>query len=74
MRQAHDFGRGVFHLCDRHTTLDAVGSICVTGTRLVKHGIEFAGAVKGIYDVGKVVYSGFVAAAPYLEAAMLAGL
>jgi hypothetical protein len=40
----------------------------------VKNGIEFAGAVKGIYDVGKVVYSGFVAAAPYLEAAMLAGL
>ena len=32
----------------------------------VKHGIEFACAVKGIYDVGKVVYSGFVAAAPYL--------
>jgi len=40
----------------------------------VKNGIEFAGAVKGIYDVGKVVYSGFVAAAAYLEAAMLAGL
>ena len=40
----------------------------------VKHGIEFAVAVQGIYAVGKVVYSGFVAAAPYLEAAMLAGL
>jgi hypothetical protein len=40
----------------------------------VKHGVEFAGAVKGIYDVSKVVYSGFVAAAPYLETLMLAGL
>ena len=35
---------------------------------------EFAGAVKGLYQVGKTVYSGFVAAAPYLEAAMMAGL
>ena len=40
----------------------------------VKSAVEFAGAVKGMYDVGRTVYSGFVAAAPYLEAAMLAGL
>jgi hypothetical protein len=40
----------------------------------VKNVAEFAGTVKGIYDVGRVVYSGFVAAAPYLEAAMLVGL
>ena len=40
----------------------------------VKNVVEFAGAVKGMYDVGRTVYSGFVAAAPYLEAAMLAGL
>ena len=40
----------------------------------VKNAAEFAGAVKGLYQVGKTVYSGFVAAAPYLEAAMLAGL
>ena len=40
----------------------------------VKSAAEFAGTVKGIYDVGKAVYSGFVAAAPYLEAAMLVGL
>ena len=40
----------------------------------VKNVAEFAGAVKGLYQVGKTVYSGFVAAAPYLEAAMLAGL
>ena len=40
----------------------------------VKHAAEFAGAVKGIYDVGRTVYTGFVAAAPCLEAAMLAGL
>ena len=40
----------------------------------VKNAAEFAGTVKGIYDVGKTVYSGFVAAAPYIEAAMLVGL
>ena len=40
----------------------------------VKNAAEFAGAVKGIYHVGKAVYSGFVAAAQYLEAAMMAGL
>lgn len=40
----------------------------------VKNAAEFAGAVKGIYEVGKTVYSGFVAAAPYLEMAMMAGL
>ena len=40
----------------------------------VKNAVEFAGAVKGLYDVGSTVYSGFVAAAPYIEAAMLAGL
>jgi len=40
----------------------------------VKQAAELAGTVKGIYDVGKTIYSGFVAAAPYLEAAMLAGL
>ncbi len=39
-----------------------------------KQAAEFAGAVKGIYEVGKTVYSGFVAVAPYLEAVMLAGL
>ena len=40
----------------------------------VRNVAELAGAVKGIYDVGRTVYSGFVAAAPYLEMAMLAGL
>ena len=40
----------------------------------VKNVAEFAGAVKGIYEVGRTVYSGFVAAAPYLEMAMMAGL
>ena len=40
----------------------------------VKSAAEIAGAVKGIWDVGKMVYSGFQVAAPYLEAAMLAGL
>ena len=40
----------------------------------VKNAAEFAGAVKGLYQVGKTVYSGFVAASPYLEMAMLAGL
>jgi hypothetical protein len=40
----------------------------------VQQAAEFAGAVKGIYQVGRSVYSGFVAVAPYLEMAMLAGL
>ena len=40
----------------------------------VKNAAEIAGAVKGIYDVGKMIYSGFQVAAPYLEMAMLVGL
>ena len=40
----------------------------------VKHAAEIAGTVKGIWDVGKMVYSGFNVAAPYLEAMMLLGL
>ena len=40
----------------------------------VKNAVEIAGAVKSIWDVGRTVYSGFVTAAPYLEALMLAGL
>ncbi len=40
----------------------------------VKSAAEIAGAVKGIWDVSKMVYSGFQVAAPYLEAAMLVGL
>ena len=30
----------------------------------VQQAAEFAGAVKGLYQVGRSVYSGFVAAAP----------
>ena len=40
----------------------------------VKHVAELAGAAKGAWDVGKMIYSGFQVAAPYLEAAMLVGL
>ncbi len=40
----------------------------------VKNAVEIAGAVKGVWDVGKMGYSGFQVAAPYLEAAMLVGL
>ena len=40
----------------------------------VKHVAEFAGAVKGVWDVGKMAYSGFQVALPYLEMAMLVGL
>ena len=40
----------------------------------VKNATEIAGAIKGIYDVGRMVYAGFQVAAPYLEAAMLVGL
>ena len=40
----------------------------------VKNAAERAGTVKGIWDVGKMIYSGFQVAAPCLEMAMLAGL
>jgi hypothetical protein len=40
----------------------------------VKHAAEIAGAMKGIWDVGKMAYAGFQVAAPYLEAMMLVGL
>ena len=40
----------------------------------VKSAAEIAGAVKGAWDVGKMVYSGFQVALPYLEMAMMAGL
>ena len=40
----------------------------------VKNAAEIAGTVKGIWDVGKMIYSGFQVAAPYLEMAMMAGL
>ncbi len=40
----------------------------------VKNVAELAGTMKGIYDVGKMIYSGFQVAAPYLEAAMMVGL
>ena len=35
---------------------------------------QFGMAMKKVYDVGKVMYDGFQVAAPYLEAAMAAGL
>ena len=40
----------------------------------VKNVAEIAGAVKGAWDVGKIIYGGFQVALPYLEAAMLVGL
>ena len=47
--------------------LDSVGE-------KVKHAAELAGAIKGIYDLGRGVYAGLQVAAPYIEAMMLAGL
>lgn len=49
------------------STIESIG-------QKVKNAAEFAGTIKGIWDTGKVIYSGFQAAAPYIEAAMLAGL
>ena len=40
----------------------------------VKNAAEIAGAVKGAWNVGKMIYSGFRVVAPYLEMAMMAGL
>ena len=40
----------------------------------VKNAAEIAGAVKGAWNVGKMIYSGFQVVAPYLEMAMMAGL
>jgi hypothetical protein len=37
----------------------------------VKHVAEFAGAVKGIYDVGKMIYHGARAISPIASAAGL---
>ena len=50
-----------------------VGLLDLVGEN-VKNAAEFAGTITGIWDVGKMVYSGFQVAAPYLEAAMLVGL
>ena len=47
--------------------LDSVGE-------KVKHAAELAGVVKGVWDLGRGIYTGFQVAAPYIEAAMLAGL
>ena len=35
---------------------------------------QFGMAMMKVYDVGKVMYDGFTVAAPYIEAAMAAGL
>ena len=40
----------------------------------VKNAAEIAGAVKGAWNVGKMIYSGVQVVAPYLEMAMMAGL
>ena len=40
----------------------------------VKTVFEFGKAAKGLYDAGKITYQGFQVAAPYIEAAMRAGL
>ena len=40
----------------------------------VKSAAELAGAVKGAWDVGKMIHSGFQVAAPYLKMAMMSGL
>lgn len=47
--------------------LDSIG-------QKAKNIVEFGVGLKNIYDAGKVIYSGFQAAAPYLETMMLAGL
>jgi hypothetical protein len=40
----------------------------------VKNAMEFAGAIKSIWETSRMIYSGVQAAAPYMEAALLAGL
>ena len=41
----------------------------------VKNVIEFGSTLKGIWDVGRTIYTGIQTAAPYIaEAALLAGL
>ena len=37
----------------------------------VKTGAEIMGGLKGIYDTGKMLYSGFKIAQPFITAAML---
>lgn len=37
----------------------------------IKYGLELAGTAKGLYDVGKFIYSGMQAAAPMISAASM---
>ena len=54
------------HLHNRHhgdqSFLSSIGN-------KVQHVAKFAGAMKGIYDVGKLIYSGAQAVAPYVATA-----
>ncbi len=41
-------------------------------THYAENAARFVGTVKSIYDIGKTVYSGIQAVAPYAQAAMTA--
>ena len=56
-----------FRNIHRPNCLDGLG-------QKVKTVFEFGKAAKGLYDAGKIAYEGFQVAAPFIEAAMRAGL
>ena len=56
------------HLHNRNMSNNRQSWLSNIGNK-VKGVAEFAGAVKGIYDVGKMVYSGAQAMAPYIATA-----
>lgn len=59
------------HFHNRHMNTSRQSLLSDIGNK-VKNAAEFAGAVKGIYDVGKMIYSGSQAIAPYVATAGMA--
>jgi hypothetical protein len=58
----------LMHLGDRNpSTLESIG-------QKVKDVVGIGMALKDIYGLGRLAYSGFTAAAPYLETLMAVGL
>ena len=68
-KMAHLHNLSHFH--SRHINNSRQSWLSDIGNK-VKGAAEIAGAMKGIYDVGKMVYSGAQAIAPYVATAAMA--
>jgi hypothetical protein len=55
----------IYHGNRSPTTWESIGG-------KVKDAVEIGLALKNIYGIGRAAYSGFAAAAPYIEGALLA--